>query len=163
LTSRQRHRFEDTGGGTDATLSSVRRGAILTNGRHAPFLNSRSTTGGGAASTSISVGRRQRPGFSQTGWGTVNLARNLTGSGSITLSAAPWRSAEKGASAFTGESSSTGGPSNFRGGNANAFGSTDKGITLNGGRLRLRDLGPGFVVPEPVIVKVVCIGAINNA
>jgi hypothetical protein len=56
------------------------------------------------------------------------------------------------ATTFTGEFIANSGSLELRGGNANAFGSTDKGITINGGRLRLRDLG-AITINEPVIIN----------
>lgn len=145
--------FEDTGGGTDATLN-IRPvgGAVLTFGGNAPFVNSRSTTGGGAGITFYSPVDVGAVGLTMNGWGTINLASTLTGSGTITLASGSMEVRGNNATTFTGEFIANSGSLELRGGNANAFGSTDKGITINGGRLRLRDLG-AITINEPVIIN----------
>ncbi len=155
--------FEDTGGGTDATLS-IRSvgGAVLTFDGVAPFINSRSTTGGGAGITFYSPVDVGTVGLTMNGWGTINLTSNLTGSGTITLASGSMEVRGNNAATFTGEFVNNGGSLELRGGNQNAFGSTDKGTIINGGRLRLRDLG-AITINEPVIINGwYSSGSINN-
>ncbi len=155
--------FEDTGSGTDVVLTiRPAGGAVLTFSGSAPFVNSRSTTAGGAGinfNGTVDVGTA---GLTKTGSGTINLASTLTGSGPITLESGSLEVRGNNATSFTGEFVVKSGSLELRGGNANAFGSTDKGITINGGRLRLRDLG-AITVNEPVTVNGwYSSGSINN-
>jgi autotransporter-associated beta strand protein len=145
--------FEDTGSDPDAVLN-IRPvgGAVLTFGGTDPFVNSRSTTAGGAGVTFYGPVDVGTAGLSKTGAGTINLASTLTGSGTIALLSGSMEVRGNNATTFTGEFVANGGSLELRGGNANAFGSTDKGTTINGGRLRLRDLG-AITVNEPVTVN----------
>ena len=155
--------FEDTGGGTDAVLSfRPVGGAVLTFDGTAPFVNSRSTTSGGAGVNFYGAVDVGTVGLTKTGGGTVNLGSTLTGSGTMTLVSGSMEVRGNNAATFTGEFVANGGSLELRGGNANAFGSTDKGITINGGRLRLRDLG-AITVSEPVTINGwYSSGSINN-
>lgn len=145
--------FEDTGSDPDAILTIRPVGsAVLTFSGTAPFANSRSTSGGGAGinfNGAVDVGT---VGLIKTGAGTINLASTLTGSGTITLESGAIEVRGNNAASFTGEFVANSGSLELRSGSANAFGSTDKGITINGGRLRLRDLG-AITVNEPVTVN----------
>lgn len=155
--------FEDTGGGTDATLSiRPAGGAVLTFDGTDPFVNSRSTTSGGAGINFYGPVDVGTVGLTMTGGGTINLINTLTGSGTMTLVSGSMEVRGNNAATFTGEFVANGGSLELRGGNANAFGSTDKGITINGGRLRLRDLGV-ITINEPVtITGWNSSGSINN-
>jgi autotransporter-associated beta strand protein len=145
--------FEDIGDGTDAMLS-IRPvgGAVLTFDGTDPFVNSRSTTGGGAGISFYDPVDVGTVGLTKTGAGTINLTSTLTGSGTITLQSGSMEVRGNNATTFTGEFVANGGSLELRGGNANAFGSTDKGTTINGGRLRLRDLG-AITINEPVTIN----------
>ncbi len=155
--------FEDTGGDPDATLS-IRPvgGAVLTFDGTAPFVNSRSTTSGGAGINFYGPVNVGTVGLTKTSGGTINLIGTLTGSGTMTLVSGSMEVRGNNAATFTGEFVVNGGSLELRGGNANAFGSTDKGITINGGRLRLRDLG-AITINEPVTINGwYSSGSINN-
>lgn len=155
--------FEDTGIGTDAMLSfrSV-GGAVLTFDGSAPFVNSRSTSNGGAGINFYGAVDVGTAGLTMAGGGTINLSSTLSGSGKMTLVSGSMEVRGNNAATFTGEFIANGGSLELRGGSANAFGSTDKGITINGGRLRLRDLG-AITVNEPVTINGWnSLGAINN-
>jgi len=111
--------FEDTGiVGNDATLS-IRPvgGTVLTFDGTAPFVNSRSTTGGGAGINFYGTVDVGTVGLTKIGGGTINLSSTLTGSGTITLASGSMEVRGNNAATFTGEFVANGGSLELRGGN----------------------------------------------
>ncbi len=134
--------YDDTDAvGNDAILILARPGSeVLTFDGTDPFVESRSSTSGGDGirfNLPVDVGAA---GLTKIGFGVANLASNLSGSGTVTVSqgALEVRGDNVG---FTGEFVVNGGVLDIRTGVNNSLGTNAAGTTINGtGQLRFRDM-----------------------